>query len=219
MRPSFSTRAFQSAKLESSSESSCPRCASRTGCAESALTRYWYQESSQAIVITASEFGPESGITLARAWPRLLEMPLTVRRKVEALNRSAASTTASSSRERRRRIGSSATGGDSLLARSKIAERLSLRRRWSGGGVGAVGVPLLRPALLERALLAQRTHVDVAQTVRREAHRPFADEKRALADGAVDGGLDAQAPHDASPRAPAFRPVTSDGRTGKAGTA
>src|SRR5918999_3625450 len=137
-RPSSPTWAFQTAKAASISEGSWPRSVSRTGCGASKLMRYWYQERSQAIVITASACTPERSTTLARAGPRLFEIPLTVRRKLEALNRSAASTTACSSRERRRRIGSAATGS-SCAARSKIAPRLKRRRRRTGGGGGGGG--------------------------------------------------------------------------------
>src|ERR687895_1102211 len=111
------------------------------GCGESKVTRYWYHERSQAIVITASWFEPESGTMLALAPPRLFEIPLTVRRKLDELNRSAASTTASSSRESRRKIGLSATGADSSAARSKIDPRLSRLRLRSGAGAGVVGLP------------------------------------------------------------------------------
>src|SRR5262245_17686505 len=56
--PSSSKCAFHSVKERSSSAGSCPRSASRTG-AESAVTRYWYQEMSQAIVTTTSALTPE----------------------------------------------------------------------------------------------------------------------------------------------------------------
>src|SRR5262245_23299849 len=95
-RPSSSRRAFQSATLGSSSRSSWPGSSSRTGCAESSVTRYWYQERSQAIVITTSGLTPDSGTTLALGSPRLLAIPAIVRRNALALNRSAASTIASS---------------------------------------------------------------------------------------------------------------------------
>src|SRR5438552_4823210 len=71
MRPSRVTRAFQAVKELSSSSSSSPRSARRTGWTESKLTRYWYHEMSHAIVITSSRFTPESGRMLARGSPRL----------------------------------------------------------------------------------------------------------------------------------------------------
>src|SRR5204863_5667801 len=144
-RPSSSTRAFHVLCCEESSLSSWPRSASRTGCAESRLTRYWYQERSQAIVTTISALSPESGIMLARGAPRLLAIPPTVRRKALALKRSAASTTASSGGERRRRTGSDATPGSGAGFRGspKSAERLR-RRRWRAiGTTGVVGLPSL----------------------------------------------------------------------------
>ena len=63
----------------SSSSSSCPRRSRRTGCAESGLTRYWYQESSQATVTASSPVAAPSGTMLACGSPRLFAMPPTVR--------------------------------------------------------------------------------------------------------------------------------------------
>ena len=41
---------------------SWPRSATRTGCADSGETRYWYHEMSHANVSTISELTPESGV-------------------------------------------------------------------------------------------------------------------------------------------------------------
>src|SRR4029079_15725890 len=109
-RPSSSRWAFHSPNVPSSSSGSCPRSASRTGWPESGVTRYWYQEISQATVTTTSGLTPESGTIETRGSPRLFAMPPIVRRYCEALKRSAAPTIASSGSERRRRIGSAATG-------------------------------------------------------------------------------------------------------------
>ena len=46
----------------------------------SGVTRYWYQEMSQATVTTSSRSRPERGMMLARGSPRLFAMPPTVRR-------------------------------------------------------------------------------------------------------------------------------------------
>src|SRR3954453_10873370 len=74
-RPSSSTCAFQSLKPSSSSSSSWPRRSSRTGCAESGLTRYWYHDRSQATVTAISPLVPLSGTRLAFALPRLFAIP------------------------------------------------------------------------------------------------------------------------------------------------
>ena len=107
------------------------------------MTRYLYQEMSQATVITTSPLTPESGRMLACGAPRLLAMPATVRRKSVWLKRSAASTTSRSGSERRRRIGSSATGASATAAlrASNRLERLSRRRGRSVETVGVVGLP------------------------------------------------------------------------------
>src|SRR6478736_4657562 len=142
-RPCSSRWAFQSLYSASSSASSCPRSSSRTGWASSGVTRYWYQEMSQAIVITTSPLTPESERMLVLGAPRLLAIPATVRRKSVWLKRSAASTTSRTGSERRRRIGSSATGDsetESLRASNRL-ERLSRRRGRSVETVGVVGLP------------------------------------------------------------------------------
>src|SRR5919197_829680 len=79
-RPSSSTCAFHALNVSSSSSSSWPRRSSRTGCADSGLTRYWYHDRSHATVTASSPASPESGTMLARASPRLFAMPPTVRR-------------------------------------------------------------------------------------------------------------------------------------------
>src|SRR5262249_25525025 len=88
-RPSSARCAFQSPNAPSSSSGSCPRSARRTGCADSGVTRYWYQEISQATVTTMSGLTPESGTIDTRGSPRLFAIPPTVRRNCEALKRSA----------------------------------------------------------------------------------------------------------------------------------
>src|SRR4029077_11619358 len=145
-RPSSSTCVFQPLKVSSSSSSSCPRRSSRTGCADSGVTRYWYQERSHATVTATSPETPENGTMLAWASPRLLAIPPTVRRYVLALNRSAASRIAISSSDSRRRMGS---GGVivSPFARDRPrtaqSPRRRRRRRRSSEIVGCVGVPSL----------------------------------------------------------------------------
>ena len=168
----------------SSSSGSWPRSASRTGWPESGVTRYWYQEISQATVTTTSALTPESGTIETRGSPRLLAMPPTVRRYCEALKRSAASTIASSGSERRRRIGSLAIGASAGLASAEERRRArSASRRRSVGDRRRGRRALLDPAVLERRLLAERADVDVlVAAVRREAHGPLAHQERALAD-------------------------------------
>src|SRR5438105_2769886 len=143
-RPSASTCAFHSLNDVSSSPSSCPRSSRRTGWAESGVTRYWYQEMSQAIVTTTSVLTPESCTMLARGSPRLFAIPPIVRRNALELKRSAASTIASSGSERRRRIGSLATGsaGSGRLVSNRLP---SPRRRLRGSvsTIGVVGLPSL----------------------------------------------------------------------------
>src|SRR5919204_4736938 len=143
IRPCSSRWAFQSLLSASSSPSSWPRASSRTGWASSGVTRYWYQEISQAIVITTSPLTPDSGRTLIFGEPRLLAIPATVRRKSVWLKRSAASTTSRSGSDRRRRIGSSATGASATAAfrASNRLERLNRRRGRSVETVGVVGLP------------------------------------------------------------------------------
>src|SRR2546421_286063 len=80
MRPSGVRRAFQLVNIVSSSRGSWPRSARRTGWPDSGVTRYWYQEMSQATVTTTSAFTPDSGTTLALGSPRLFAIPATVRR-------------------------------------------------------------------------------------------------------------------------------------------
>src|SRR5581483_7628605 len=143
-RPSSSTWVFQPLKLSSSSSSSCPRRSSRTGCADSGLTRYWYQERSQATVTASSPETPESGTMLARASPRLFAIPPTVRRYALALKMSAASSTAISSFESRRRIGSEgATFSPFERERPRKSVSPRRRRRRSPPIVGWVGDPSL----------------------------------------------------------------------------
>src|SRR5579884_3717207 len=176
-RPSSSTCAFQSLKPPSSSSSSWPRRSSRTGCADSGLTRYWYQERSQATVTASSPAVPESGTMLAFASPRLFAMPPTVRRYALALKRSAASSSATSPSERRRRIGSCCASASSSLVRERpnMPVRPCFRRRR----------PLLDPAVLERDLLAERADVDeLGAFVGREPGGPLSHQQRALAHGA-----------------------------------
>src|SRR4051794_12344586 len=143
-RPSSSRCAFQSVNEPSSSDGSCPRSASRTGWAESGVTRYWYQEISHATVTTTSGLTPESGTIETRGSPRLFAIPPTVRRYCDALKWSAASTVASSGSERRRRIGSVATGSWAGLfgIPSRLAREKRLRLR-TAGIVGVVGAPSL----------------------------------------------------------------------------
>src|SRR6185437_11952390 len=85
IRPSSTMFAFHSVKLASSSSGSWPRSASRTGWAMSGVTRYWYQEMSQATVITISVLTPERGVIETCGVPRLFAMPPTVRLYCEPL--------------------------------------------------------------------------------------------------------------------------------------
>src|SRR5215831_17430277 len=138
--PSSSRCAFHSVKEGSSSAGSWPRSASRTG-AESAVTRYWYQEMSHATVTTTSALTPDSVWIETFGVPRLFAMPLTVRRYWEELNRSAASTTASSASDRRRRNGSLAIGVSAAPRTPRNVESENRLRRRSGGIVGVDGEP------------------------------------------------------------------------------
>src|SRR5919199_5312261 len=142
-RPYSSRCAFQFLSSASSWAGSWPRSSRRTGCADSGVTRYWYQLMSHAIVITTSPLTPESGRMLAFGVPRLFAIPPTVRRKSVWLKRSAASTTASSGSERRRKIGSSATGASATadFRASNRPESDSFRRGRSVETVGVVGLP------------------------------------------------------------------------------
>ena len=72
--------AFHVRHRRASSVTSSPRPSSRTGGSASASTRYWYQEMSQAIVMTTSGRMPPSGISETRGAPSVRAMPCTVRR-------------------------------------------------------------------------------------------------------------------------------------------
>src|SRR3954469_5642734 len=174
-RPSLASCAFHSLNVASSSSRSSPRPASRTGCAESNETRYWYHEMSHAKVIATSRLTPEKGTQLTVGSPRLFAIPERVRRKVDALNSSEASTTACSSADRRRRIGSSSTGGSAggregweAAGRSPPRGRPEgLEDRGQQPAAAALGAQrrrrrraLLDPAVLERDVLAERADVD-----------------------------------------------------------
>src|SRR5215218_8568412 len=142
IRPPSPSFAFHDVYGGSSSDGSCPRSASRTGCTESCAIRYWYHEISQAIVTTTSGLTPDSATTDTLGSPRLFAIPPIVRRYCEALKASAASTIASSGCESLRRIGSGAIGSDGAFAVPiNAASESRRRRRRSGETVGVVGAP------------------------------------------------------------------------------
>src|SRR4026209_1319552 len=147
MRPSRVSFAFQLVNIDSGPPGSWPRSASRTGCADSGETRYWYHEMSQATLRTTSLLVPDSGPLEAFGSPSLFAIPAIVRRKSLSLNSSAASTIASSCYERRRRIGSSTTGSTLGFLDSKRppSHCLRLRRSETMGDVGPP--PLTQPDL------------------------------------------------------------------------
>src|SRR5689334_15652321 len=142
-RPSSSIWAFQSVNERSSSAGSWPRLSSRTGLSDSGETRYWYQEISQATVMTTSELTPERTTTETCGGPSDLPIPPTVRRYCDALKRSAAPIIACSWSERRRRIGSATIVSSEARGRVPRNEESHplLRRLRSGATVGVVGAP------------------------------------------------------------------------------
>src|SRR6266850_1565812 len=142
-RPSSSMCAFHEVKDPSSSDGSCPRLSRRTGLSDSGETRYWYQEISQATVITTSELTPESTTTETCGVPSDLPMPPTVLRYCDALKRSAAPIIACSWSESRRRIGSATIVSSDVRGRvpSSVENHPPARRLRSGETIGEVGAP------------------------------------------------------------------------------
>ena len=189
IRPSSTMCAFHSVNEPSSSPGSCPRSASRTGCAESGVTRYWYQEISQATVIDDSALTPESGTieTLRRA--EALRDPADRApelRGVEVVGRLD---------DRELRLGEPAQdrlARDRRLGRaratpSSAASEKRLRRRRSAAIVGVVGEPSLIQPYSTRGLLAERADVDVRRSPPFGENRigALAHQERALADRAL----------------------------------
>jgi len=177
-RPSSSTCVFHPLKVSSSSSSSCPRRSSRTGCADSGVTRYWYQERSHATVTATSPEGLAE--TLGDA-----PHGAPVRARVEEVG---------GLEDGDLLLGQAAEDGlrrrDRLAVRSGEAEELAepaspasapvtgdrrLRRR-----------ALLDPAVLDRRLLAEGAHVhELRSLLGREADRSLAEKQRPLADAAL----------------------------------
>ena len=169
----------------SSSDGSWPRSTSRTGWAESGVTRYWYQEISQATVTTMSRLTPESGTIENVGAPRLFATPATVRRCALALKRLAASTTASSGSRQpaqdrlvcdRRLLGATASSEQACPAALPPAgvERNGRQRR----------AALTHPAVLDGDLRTERADVDILAVTGREPKSMLAHQERALANRA-----------------------------------